>query len=294
VDGGCACATPWSRIEEIWQSTATKVITKLSKRCWCATKAVRDICCRRHLHELSAQSSMLPLVQQKSDKILLRHLMDPCVNRCLAIRFIKIESAYVSVISHCSCITMRKTWFDETDMRQCRLYNNIYMLTIGAWVEKLLAKLGLTPQKAPTRCYKRDPAAMETSKRDTYPSIANGETAWCEDLFLRTRRLSWRRSTGNDMQRQRGNAGFAVLARDSRSRRCLLLMPKPGFWFTTHQRTISAELFLVAFKTLMRLDTSSSLLLDNLPVQCARILSDYVASTCENCDSSFDPATHQN
>jgi len=39
-------------------------------------------------------------------------------------------------------------------------------------VGKLLAKLGLTPQKPLKRAYERDPAAIEAWKRDIYPSIA--------------------------------------------------------------------------------------------------------------------------
>jgi transposase len=41
-----------------------------------------------------------------------------------------------------------------------------------ASVGKLLASLGLTPQKPLMRAYERDPVAIETWKRDTYPSIA--------------------------------------------------------------------------------------------------------------------------
>ena len=41
-----------------------------------------------------------------------------------------------------------------------------------ASVGKLLAELGLTPQKPLMRAYERDPAAIEVWKRDTYPSIA--------------------------------------------------------------------------------------------------------------------------
>jgi hypothetical protein len=39
-----------------------------------------------------------------------------------------------------------------------------------ASVGKLLAKLGLTPQKPLMRAYERDPAAIEAWKRDTYPA----------------------------------------------------------------------------------------------------------------------------
>src|SRR4029450_5594729 len=41
-----------------------------------------------------------------------------------------------------------------------------------ASVGKLLADVGLTPQKPLMRAYERDPAAIEAWKRDTYPSIA--------------------------------------------------------------------------------------------------------------------------
>src|SRR5882757_10155790 len=41
-----------------------------------------------------------------------------------------------------------------------------------ASVGKLLAALGLTPQKPLMRAYERDPAAIAAWKRDTYPSIA--------------------------------------------------------------------------------------------------------------------------
>src|SRR5258705_5215049 len=41
-----------------------------------------------------------------------------------------------------------------------------------ASVGKLLAELGLTPQKPLMRAYERDPAAIEAWKRETYPSIA--------------------------------------------------------------------------------------------------------------------------
>src|SRR5260370_9055546 len=45
---------------------------------------------------------------------------------------------------------------------------NLGVTAIG----KLLAKLGLTPQKPLTRAYQRDPAAIEAWNHDTYPSIA--------------------------------------------------------------------------------------------------------------------------
>ena len=53
-----------------------------------------------------------------------------------------------------------------------------------ASVGKLLAELGLTPQKPLMRAYERDPAAIEVWKRDTYPSIAARAKRLGADVFL--------------------------------------------------------------------------------------------------------------
>src|SRR5215467_8149278 len=48
-----------------------------------------------------------------------------------------------------------------------RFGNDLSLASVG----KLLANVGLTPQKPLTRAYERDPEAIETWKRETYPSI---------------------------------------------------------------------------------------------------------------------------
>ena len=47
-------------------------------------------------------------------------------------------------------------------------------------VGELLAKLGLTPQKPLQRAYQRDPAAIETWRRETFPAIARQAKATAE------------------------------------------------------------------------------------------------------------------
>ena len=54
-----------------------------------------------------------------------------------------------------------------------------------ASVGKLLAELGLTPQKPLMRAYERDPGAINAWKRNTYPSIAaRAKRLGAGDLFL--------------------------------------------------------------------------------------------------------------
>src|ERR1700738_5484629 len=56
-----------------------------------------------------------------------------------------------------------------------------------ASVGKLLAELGLTPQKPLMRAYERDPAAIEVAKRDTYPSIAARAKRLGAEIFVNQR-----------------------------------------------------------------------------------------------------------
>jgi hypothetical protein len=67
-------------------------------------------------------------------------------------------------------------WFDFglwTRLVVRRLIGEKFGVNLGVTaIGKLLAKLGLTPQKPLKRAYERDPAAIEAWKRNTYPSIA--------------------------------------------------------------------------------------------------------------------------
>src|SRR5215471_12536074 len=94
-------------------------------------------------------------------------------------------------------------------------------------VGKLLAKLGLTPQRPLKRAYERDPAGIAAWKLDTYPSIAKrakqqgAETIFgTNPVFVETlcKEQHGAPKGKRRLLRCRGN--------DSRSRRRLLLTPK--------------------------------------------------------------------
>ena len=51
-------------------------------------------------------------------------------------------------------------------------------------VGKLLAKLGLTPQKPLKRAYERDPVAIEAWKTDVYPAIAKRAKKRGAEIFF--------------------------------------------------------------------------------------------------------------
>jgi len=158
-------------------------------------------------------------------------------------------------------------------------------------VGKLLAKLGLTPQKPLKRAYERDPAAIEAWKNDTYPSIARQAKKrgaeiyfWDESGFRAdvVQGTTWGVQGKTPIvavpgQRQSVSAASAVNARG-------------GFWFATYKGGMSAELFIEMLKALMlRRKKPLYLILDSLPAHKAKIVQEYIASTKGRLELHFLP-----
>src|SRR6266542_2329837 len=158
-------------------------------------------------------------------------------------------------------------------------------------VGKLLAKLGLTPQKPLKRAYERDPAAIEAWKNETYPSIARRAKKrgaeiyfWDESGFRAdaVQGQTWGAKGQTPIvaipgQRQSVSAASAVNA-------------KGGFWFATYKGGMSAELFLEMLKILMRHRKKPLfLVLYSLPAHKAKIVKNYVASTNRKLELYFLP-----
>jgi len=159
-------------------------------------------------------------------------------------------------------------------------------------VGKLLAKLGLTPQKPLKRAYERDPAAIEAWKRETYPSLVKkakkrgAEICFWDESGFRADVVQGRtwgvrgqtpviRVPG---QRQSVSAASAVTA-------------KGGFWFATYKGGMSAELFIEMLKALIHHRRKPLLLiLDSLPAHKAKIVKEYVASTDGKLELHFLPS----
>jgi transposase len=158
-------------------------------------------------------------------------------------------------------------------------------------VGKLLAKLGLTPQKPLKRAYERDPAAIEAWKHDTYPSIAKRAKQqraeiyfWDESGFRAdaVQGQTWGMKGQTPVvampgQRQSVSAASAVNAKGS-------------FWFATYKGGMSADLFIEMLKALMRhRKRPLFLILDSLPAHKAKVVKNYVASTEGKLELHFLP-----
>jgi transposase len=155
-------------------------------------------------------------------------------------------------------------------------------ITLGVRaVGKLLAKLGLTPQK-PLQCaYQRDPEPIERWRRERYPAIARQAKEDDADIFfwdesgfradaVHGKTWSLRGQTPvvqRPGQRQSVSAASAVNA-------------KGAFWFCTYEGALNAELFVDLLKAMMRYRRRPvHLVLDSLPAHKKACVREYVEST---------------
>jgi transposase len=160
-----------------------------------------------------------------------------------------------------------------------------------ASVGKLLAELGLTPQKPLQRAYERDPAAIEAWKRTTYPQLAarakreGAEIYFWDESGFRADAVqgkTWGMKGRTPIvevpgKRQSISAASAVNA-------------KGAFWFVTYQGGMTAELFIALLKHLMRRRRKPLfLVLDILPAHKAKMVRDYVESTNSRLELHFLP-----
>ena len=148
-------------------------------------------------------------------------------------------------------------------------------------VGRLLARLGLTPQKPLQRAYQRDPQAIERWRRETYPGIAasarkeGAEVYFWDESGFRADTVhgkTWAPKGKTPViqrpgQRQSISAASAVNA-------------KGGFWFATYQGALNAELFIELLKKMMRSRNKPvHLVVDGLPAHKKANVRQYIEST---------------
>jgi transposase len=148
-------------------------------------------------------------------------------------------------------------------------------------VGRLLAGLGLTPQKPLQRAYQRDPQAIERWQRETFPAIARAAKDEDADIYFwdesgfradTVHGKTWAPKGKTPVinrpgQRQSISAASAVNA-------------KGGFWFATYQGALNAELFIELLKKMMKGRTRAvHLVVDGLPAHKKANVREYIAST---------------
>lgn len=154
-------------------------------------------------------------------------------------------------------------------------------VTLGlTGVGKLLAKLGLTPQKPLQRAYQRDPEAIARWQQQIYPRLAKEAKArgaqiyfWDESGFRAdgVRGRTWGAQGQTPVvvvpgQRQSMSAASAVTARGA-------------FWFVTYQGALNAVRFVEFLKRLMKHRKKPlTVILDSLPAHKGPLVRRYVDS----------------
>jgi len=150
-----------------------------------------------------------------------------------------------------------------------------------ASVGKVLANVGLTPQKPLMRAYERDPEAIDAWKRDTYPSIvAAAKQSGAEIYFWDESGFRADAVQGMTWGARGETPVVAVPGKRQSISAASAVNSKGGFWFATYQGGMSAELFVEMLKQIMR-DRRRPLylILDSLPAHKAKLVSDYVKGT---------------
>ena len=148
-------------------------------------------------------------------------------------------------------------------------------------VGRLLARLGLTPQKPLQRAYQRDPEAIERWQRETYPGIAaaarqsGAEIYFWDESGFRADTVhgkTWARK-GQTPVVQRPGRRQSIAAASA-------VNAKGGFWFATYEGALTAELFIELLKAMMRgRKQSLHLVVDGLPAHKKANVREYIAST---------------
>ena len=148
-------------------------------------------------------------------------------------------------------------------------------------VGRLLARMGLTPQKPLQRAYQRNPEAIDRWQRETYPGIAAQAKATGADVYFwdesgfradTVHGKTWAPKGKTPVihrpgQRQSISAASAVNA-------------KGGFWFVTYEGALNAELFIELLKRMMKgRKKPVHLVVDGLPAHKKLNVRQYIEST---------------
>jgi transposase len=147
-------------------------------------------------------------------------------------------------------------------------------------VGKLLAKLGLTPQKPLQRAYQRDPEAIARWQHEIYPRLAKEAKARSAEIYF------WDESgfradgvQGRTWGVQGHTPVVAVPGQRQSMSAASAINTRGAFWFATYQGSLNALRFVDFLKQLMKHRKKPlTLILDSLPAHKGPVVRGYVDS----------------
>lgn len=168
-----------------------------------------------------------------------------------------------------------------------RFHISLSVTTIG----RVLAELGITPQKPVRRAYERDPEAVEQWMKEIFPGIRSRAKKRKADLFFLDEAgvrsdcvlgRSWAPkgktpAVGTTGKRQSINAISAI-------------SPTGGFWFDVYAGRLTGDRFVEFLKDFLKGRTKPVLLIvDNHPTHRAKVVSTFVQSLGGSLEIFFLP-----
>jgi transposase len=157
-----------------------------------------------------------------------------------------------------------------------KLKKTVSITTVG----RLLAELGITPQKPLRRAYERDPQAVEKWKNEEYPKLKKRAKRRGADIFFLDE--AGIRSDA-PLQRTWGAKGQTPVVKTSGQRQSVsaisAVTARGAFWYSVYTGRLNATRFVEFLKAFMRNRRRPVLLvLDGLPAHKARRVAAYVQS----------------
>jgi transposase len=157
-----------------------------------------------------------------------------------------------------------------------KLKKTVSITTVG----RLLAELGITPQKPLRRAYERDPQAVEKWKNEEYPKLKKRAKRRGADIFFLDE--AGIRSDA-PLQRTWGAKGQTPVVKTSGQRQSVsaisAVTARGAFWYSVYTGRLNATRFVEFLKAFMRNRRRPVfLVLDGLPAHKARLVAAYVQS----------------
>jgi len=145
-------------------------------------------------------------------------------------------------------------------------------------VGRLLAELGITPQKPLRRAYERDPQAIERWEKEEYPAIRKRAKRRNADIFFLDE-TGVRSDTV--LGRTWGAKGKTPVVATSGHRQSVnaisAVSPRGAFWYEVYTERLNKESFLAFLKKFLRHRRRPvMLILDRHPAHIAKVVADFV------------------
>ena len=158
-------------------------------------------------------------------------------------------------------------------------------------VGRLLAELGITPQKPLRRAYERDPQAVEKWKNEDYPKLKKRAKRRGADIFFLDE--AGIRSDA-PLQRTWGVKGQTPIVKTSGQRQSVSAMSavtaRGEFWYSVYTGRLNAARFVAFLKDFMRYRRRPVfLVIDGLPAHKAKVVAAYVQSLKGRLELHFLP-----